>query len=143
MKKIFLIVMAGLLAATADAAEMWLNDHTATQEIPANILEWQRGESEKTTWENAVDYCDDLDLADNDDWRLPIIQELFLIVNYEKYQPAGDNTNFPYLNATYYWSSTTYANKDSYAWMVSFSYGGVRAGDKKSKNFVRCVRQSR
>jgi hypothetical protein len=41
--------------------------------------------------------------------------------------------------ASYYWSSTTYANNSNNAWIVNFNNGNVN-NNKSNNNYVRCVR---
>jgi len=54
-------------------------------------LMWQKETAPRTyTWQEAVEYCKNLTLAGYDDWRLPTIEELFSIVDYERFRPAID-----------------------------------------------------
>ena len=62
------------------------------------------------------------------------------IVNCGTYNPSIDTTYFPNTNASYYWSSTTYAIGSSGAWGISFDYGGVTYNDKSVTGYGRCVR---
>jgi hypothetical protein len=68
------------------------------------------------------------------DWRLPTIEELLTLVDYTKYSPASfDEAVKPDL----YWSSTTNANYNGFAWVVGF-YGGYSSSyDKDSEHDVR------
>jgi hypothetical protein len=104
-------------------------------------LMWQQGEGGKKVWEDALIYCEDLSLAEYDDWRLPNRNELNSIIDYKLYSPAIDKNFFPGATASSYWSSTTYAYDSSVAWDVIFDYGNVYNGSNKSvSNYVRCVR---
>lgn len=71
------------------------------------------------------------------DWRLPTIQELLTLVNYEKYKPACDLED---TKPEAYWSSSTSASSSSKTCFVNFSRGGCHWGGKSYSNFVRCVR---
>lgn len=39
-----------------------------------------------------------------------------------------------------YWSSTTYQNNPTNAWIVNFNDGNVNANNKSNNNYVRAVR---
>ncbi len=90
----------------------------------------------------AIEYCDTLDLAGHDDWRLPERHELESIVDYNQFDPAIDEATFP---GTYspisFWSSSSRANSTSRrAWYVDFYDGGVNYSIDPDHFAVRCVR---
>jgi hypothetical protein len=89
-------------------------------------------------WQDAVDYCEDLNFAGHDDWRLPERIELRSIVDYGRANPAMDPV-FSY-QLSRYWSVTTNANDTDFAWHIIFTYGGDGNYFKTSSYFVRCVR---
>jgi hypothetical protein len=92
-------------------------------------LEWQEDAPENPmTWEEAIDYAKSL----GDGWRLPTRGELC-----DAYDNFVDG-----FKKNYYWSSSTYAQGTSSAWLVSFTTGGVYGLDKTTNVFyVRCVRE--
>lgn len=77
-------------------------------------LQWQKADSGATPidWQTALGYCDRLQFAGFDDWRLPNAKELQSIVDYTR-APATSGT--PAINPIfstsnsepYYWTSTT------------------------------------
>lgn len=77
-------------------------------------LMWQQADSRSTyDWEGALAYCEGLELADHDDWRLPNAKELQSIVDYTRapgvtgtaaIDPIFDITE----NESYFWTSTTH-----------------------------------
>lgn len=74
----------------------------------ATELTWQRADDGQTrNWSDALAYCENLELAEADDWRLPNVKELQSIVNYDSPEPA----KYPDFEqgdpAAWYWSSTT------------------------------------
>ena len=108
-------------------------------------LEWQDDYSDNTnsikatTWKSAIEYCENLNLDSNNDWRLPNLNELTSLVYNRAYNPAIDDL-FQKTNADYYWSSTTNVNNNISAWVVSFNNGRHNNYDKSLNNSVRCVR---
>lgn len=70
-------------------------------------------------------------------WRLPTIQELKSIVDYNKYNPA---TNLQRIKPNAYWSSSPNVSDSSRAWVVYFGYGDDNYGNKSYSRYVRCVR---
>ena len=85
------------------------------------------------------------------DWRLANGRELPSIINYENVNPAVSsafNTGCVptctvltcSCTASFYWSSSTFANGPSNAWSVDFFAGSVSGGGKSSLFLVRAVR---
>jgi len=108
-------------------------------------LEWQddysnNGNSIKQTgWQSAIDYCENLNLDANNDWRLPNLNELTSLVDDTTYNPAIDGL-FQNSNSNYYWSSTTNINSNNVACFVYFSNGYQNSSYKDNLYSVRCVR---
>jgi len=75
------------------------------------------------------------------DWRLPTIEELLTLVNYEKRRPACDLEDT--ISSSRYWSSITYVDNTDYAWDVYFYYGSSSYYNKTNNYYVRCVRNSK
>ena len=90
--------------------------------------------------------------AGHTDWRIPNVNELLTLVNYQNRNPAVDlafNTscaeNCTVLTCSctqvdFYWSSTTYQSASTGAWIVSFFDGGGTQTYKGESFFVRAVR---
>lgn len=93
----------------------------------------------QTTWTGAITTCEELSFAGYDDWRLPNVRELSSILNLQN-TFAIDETYFTNTIGGIYWTSTTYIQNPSYAWVVRFDYGGIAYFDKSNTPRVRCVR---
>ena len=88
-------------------------------------IEWAAENSEwRYTWDEAVKYCEDLEYAGHDDWRLPYPQELIVGVTGEK--------------DIILWSSQQ--QNDSYAWALDPISKTLNVLNKFKMNYVRCVR---
>ncbi len=105
-------------------------------------LVWQANKivDAKKTWKEALAYCKNLVYAGKNDWRLPTVHELFTLVDYAKFNPAINFSNFDQPNDASFWTSTTYVKDVSKAVFIAFYEGHVLNEDKGSYNFVRCVR---
>jgi len=93
------------------------------------------------SWRDAVDYCEGLVFAGWDDWRLPARFELDSIVHYGRSFPAIAEVFS--CQASFYWSSATYADDPTYAWGIYGNDGGDHWLDKINTYYVRCVRTGR
>jgi hypothetical protein len=98
------------------------------------------GSTTRYNWRDALNYCDNLTWADYSDWRLPNVNELVLIVDFTKHDPAIDSTAFPATAGDRFWSSSSVFSYTDYAWYVGFDWGGVGNDNKTREGDVRCVR---
>jgi hypothetical protein len=114
-------------------------DGTVTDQRTGLI--WQKiGGDQAMPWEEALKYCNGLNLAGQSDWRLPNIKELRSISDDHKVQPSLDQVFFRKAQAALYWSSTTECNQPRRAWFVDFDTGLVSYADKPEKLRVLAVR---
>ena len=82
-----------------------------------------------------------LDLAGAKDWRLPTVEELFLLADRTKFCPAIDTDFFPSCQSDYYWSSSPDASAPADdAWIVHFNNGHSDDNHRGHTAFVRAVR---
>ena len=112
-------------------------------------LYWQKGYTSNKTWQQALEYCENLVSGGFSDWRLPNINELSSIVDYTKTNPAVNTSylNMPSSGTEYkFWSSTTKKSIITSAFEIDFKTGArirtvnTEDGAKTNKNYVRCVR---
>jgi len=112
-----------------------------------NGLQWQQataditgdGKPDNMSWQEAIDYADNLSLGGYDDWRLPDIDELLTLPNYSYYHPAAHTTIFN-TESFYYWSAQRSVRFKNKAWRVYFGNGYDSCQLESYKHFVRAVR---
>ena len=74
-------------------------DGTVTDNVTG--LTWQQIPiSETMSWEEAIEYCENLELAGYDDWRIPTAKELFGISDFEVGWPFIDTDYFEFPEAS-------------------------------------------
>lgn len=104
-------------------------------------LMWQQAETDTMSWQKALAYCETLELAGYDDWRLPDYYEQLSIVDYDKAEWPSINTDFfPDAKSFVYWSSSTCAYDTDNAWGVQLNGGSMYGGSKSGNAYVRAVR---
>ena len=120
-------------------------------------LEWQnnyRGEITELYWEDAIGYCQNLELNGNG-WRLPSKSELISLFDKDenvgssnKNMTCSENSK-PILNKVFlnheitgfdYWSSSITNEESNLRWGVNFKYGWTGRYTKYYALKVRCVR---
>lgn len=73
---------------------------------------------------DAVTAVAGLTLAGASDWRLPTVEELFLMADRSRFEPAVDPEEYPFIEDDWYWTSTVDPSSPSdYAFYVYFHYG--------------------
>ncbi len=103
-------------------------------------LTWQQETAPgEYTWAEALQYCEDLDLGEQTDWRLPNIRELHSIVDYGRYDSAIDPV-FGVQPTSWCWSSTSSVYEPNHAWVVYFGAGTTIYFTKTIHDHVRAVR---
>jgi hypothetical protein len=91
--------------------------------------------------ETAEKLAADCALGGATDWRLPTVEELFLVCDRSKHDPAIDTDAFPGTKSDWYWTATRAAwDAASAAWFVDLSGGDAGNGRRGSGAFVRAVR---
>ena len=120
---------------------------------PHTGLTWQRNDDGiQRNWQEAVNYCQSLDLDNQQDWRLPSITELETIVSLTCLNtPFIDPDSYFCINLTAfpnthrdaaYWTATDLHPNNTGAWYVGFGRGSNTGWINKVEGlgYARCVR---
>lgn len=118
-------------------------------------LQWQRDvpknypgcsgkvkeQGDTCTWEEAENYCHQLDL-DGGGWRLPSKIELESLLTHASPAFAFAPEAFPGVTTDHiFWTRSSDSFLEGWAWVVFGSFGGMSIGsDRMSPSHVRCMR---
>jgi hypothetical protein len=120
----------------------YVNNGNGTVTDTSTGLMWQQADDGQTrTWQEALSYCEGLNLAGQTGWRLPDIRELNSLVDDTRYWPTINQAFSS--RGDFYWSGSTLAENPLKAWDVHFGIGDTTHYLKIYKiqgHFVRCVR---
>ena len=109
-------------------------------------LEWQQEISGKYTYEEAFNYCENLEYGGFGDWRVPSMQELVSLIELRCFNwecQNIDETYFPNTPKSLFWSSQKKitADVEPYnVWGVDFWSGYTKLTYMANTISVRCVR---
>ncbi|MBI9059755.1 MAG: DUF1566 domain-containing protein [Labilibaculum sp.] len=88
-------------------------------------LMWQQiPTTDEFTWQEAVDYCNELELGGYDDWRMPSLKELFSISDF--------SSGWPYIDTDYFKLASGEVSKDEQFWSSNYYVGSTVEGGSKS-----------
>lgn len=90
----------------------------------------------KYTQDQSKEMCENLTLYGRS-WRLPTIDELYGIVDYDFSRPTVDIKYFGPMMHRYYWTADSLNEKEGY--VVGFKLGSVATAPKKESASARCV----
>jgi len=90
-------------------------------------------------WQQALAAAEQAGFAGKTDWRLPNQKELLSLVEHRCSSPAINLAVFPNAPFGWFWSSSSYADDSSDAWIVDFFGSGIY-DYKDNFNVVRLVR---
>lgn len=81
-------------------------------------LMWQQiPSSAGYSWQEAADYCNNLELAGYDDWRMPSLKELFSISDFSQ--------GWPYIDTDYFQLASGTVTKDEQFWSSNYYHVGT------------------
>lgn len=83
-----------------------------------------------------------LTLAGYSDWNLPTIDELSLLIDRTRYEPAIDTDYFPDILNDWYKSRTEAAWPPEYVWNVLFSDGSIGLASSDGLGFALACRRT-
>ncbi|ETR68455.1 MAG: hypothetical protein OMM_10510, partial [Candidatus Magnetoglobus multicellularis str. Araruama] len=120
-KKFFVLYVRG---KTDYGINQFSDNGDSTITDNATALMWTQKDSQKAlNWDDAIDYCEALQTAGHNDWRLPNAKELQSIVDYSRSPETTSSAAIDSLfevtsiqneeavtDYPYYWSSTTHIN---------------------------------
>ena len=143
MKKIILIILGLTIIASAT-----LNRNNEVVTDSNTSLQWEDGDvKESKKLEDAIAYCEGLDLDSHTDWRLPNVNELKTIINIEKLNTAKIVDTFEHTKESYYWTSTSSIKETNQVFCVNFGNATINTTEKESEYeekeewyATRCVR---
>ena len=108
---------------------------------PTTGLVWQKTYKSYKTWEEALEYCENMTYAGKNDWRLPNRNELLSLSSFNNDFTAhfpdlffSDDQQYSYSS---FWSSTTHEDLNNDAWTTNF---GFTSGKYNLRPLVICVR---
>ncbi len=129
---------------SAEAHREWLSLRTklvpqGMYPQPNSELVWSIGlDDPETTGQDAGDFCKELVHGGQSDWRLPNLDELASIYDFQDANPKESQLlNF---GEDDYWTSTVFADDEDYIWYLTFGNGQIAKAEKTAASFVRCVR---
>ncbi|MBN2499011.1 MAG: DUF1566 domain-containing protein [Deltaproteobacteria bacterium] len=103
-------------------------------------LVWQRESfAVPMGWLDALAACEDLSLDSREDWRLPTLKELQVLVDGRRMQPSIDVQAFAGTPPEWFWSSTPIAWPPDQGWATSYTDGYASIHDFDELHRVRCV----
>lgn len=102
------------------------------------------GLSQSKGWAESLQYIQSLNGAGGQagyaDWRMPNIDELATIVEYQCFDPAVNLSVFPATPSKTYWSSTPDPQVSGEGRSIYFKYGTDITPEVEKERFVRLVR---
>ncbi|UMB59650.1 DUF1566 domain-containing protein [Lutibacter sp. A80] len=106
------------------------NDGTITDNNTGLMWE-QIPTTDEFTWEEAKEYCENLELGGYDDWRLPSLKELYSVADFGK--------GWPYIDTDYFALASGEISKDEQFWSSNLYVGVTVEGGSNAAFGVNIV----
>ncbi len=100
------------------------NGNGTVSDLNTGLMWQQTPSSADYTWQEAVDYCNNLELEGYSDWRIPSAKELFSISNF--------SSGWPYINTGYFILASGQITKDEQYWTNNYYVGVTVEGGSNS-----------
>ena len=95
-KPLFFLSFISCILLSSSALASYIDNDDGTVTDTDTGLMWQKATAPGTyTWEQALLYCENLNLGGYRDWRLPTVKELGSILDFTRYKPAINISYFP------------------------------------------------
>lgn len=141
--KVFIFIALALFINIANA-QIVKESANIKKDTKTNLL-WQDtkvSNSKKMNFEEAKNYCKNLDLDGLKGWLVPGFLELFSLVDTKVYNPTISK-KFKYIASDNYWSSKTFSHAASNeAFVVNFLSGAFNREKMSKSFFVRCYKKN-
>jgi hypothetical protein len=112
--------------------------------VKYKALLWQDNSPSKDllmNYDDAFNYCDNLELSGYKEWKIPSISQLQSIIDLSTVNPSVVNI-FDNVLPFKYWSSTPFSVNKEGMWVVNFVAGRTEYYRKRNNKFnVKCVHQ--
>jgi hypothetical protein len=84
-------------------------------------------------------YCRKLDFANRKDWRVPSVEDMISLIDYNKTTPASID-KIEHIIPLQYWTSSSSVLEKSKNWFIDFEYGTSGIDSDLVRYNIRCVR---
>jgi hypothetical protein len=100
-----------------------------------------KGTAKKVSWHDAIKIPTTFSYGNYNDWRVPSIDELEMLIDKGEKGNYIDSEVFPKNNGEWFWSSSPFAaGSKVFAWYVYFGSGVSNYFNKDSYGYIRLVR---
>ena len=134
------ILFCLVFSVQSHAADILIRDD-GTFFDSSNGLIWQADESAAMPWLDAVHYCNQLEFAGMNGWRMPLREELLSFRKWFAQQPRGREATDQHQD-TRSWSLSLFSDNNGLqqVWTVNFPSGQILQSSLDAKNVrVRCL----
>ena len=132
MKKLLLTIPFLLLTS--------LHARDVVYDTTTSLL-WQDAainEDASVTFKEATNYCKFLKIDNYNDFRLPTLNELQTLVNYNNFDSAILD-GFNHVASTTYWTTTRFVDQNDAVWTINFEKGSRNTKAIYYDRHFRCV----